>query len=250
MIGPEDFQETPKKNQTPVIVLAAAAVLLLIVGFISYRDYVHSRADQQRADSEKRIAELEAKIAKMGNPASVATQTKSTPVKPVPPPPDPEIEELRRQLAEMKRRTEDNTKKMERFETNSPPGVYTPPSAKSDTVPDYVKNSVNSPPGGLSPEAQRRYNDLQLKIRNAPAIGIVTSYNRDLDFVTIDAGELNGIKKSDRFSVRRGSDLLGVVRIEEVHADQSIALIVTKNTEFDGALKPRAGDEIISFDPF
>ena len=260
MIGTEDFHETQKKNHTPTIVLVAAAVLLLIVGFISYRDYVNSRADKRVADSDRRIAELEEKIMQLGQSQGTGTnQGPGSGATQAPPPPDPEYEKLRRQLEEMRQRTEENSRKVKQLSEGgartSPPELFAVPKAPGnrddEDLPGYVRDSVSAPPGGkLSPEAERRLADLRQKVRNAPSIGSVVSYNLDWNFVTIDAGTENGIKVDDRYSVRRGSEVLGIVKVRQVFPTEAIAGVVTKNVEFDGALKPQAGDEIIAFDPF
>ena len=269
MIEPEDIHETPKPNYTPVLILGLAALLLMIVGFISYRDYVNHKADQRLAGSEERIKSLEEQIARISGPQSPSAAPAQA--KPAQPARDPELEELRRQFEEMKekmaaneRKAQENTLKVDRVLAGGPqvardipgevpdPGVSSLPRPNDEIeVPDYVRDSVAAPPPGqLSPAARERFENLQNKVRNAPSIGEVLSYNRDWGFVTFNAGSDNNVSEGDRFSVRRGAEILGIVKVKEVFPDQAIATLVTPTDKFADRANPQAGDEIILFDPF
>lgn len=272
MIGPEDIHETPKKNQTPILILGIASLLLVIVGFISYRDYVNAKADD-------RIRKVEEKLSQLAN-----TQVPVAPnsINTAPPVINPEIEELRRQLDEMKVQAEsikvqteknkllveENSMKVDRVlnagpgnlkeplnpDQSSRPGIGTlpPPGINDDlTIPDYIRNSVAAPPGGNRYANENvETSEMEKKIKSTPAIGNIVSYDESWNLVTINAGTSNGVKKDQRYSIRRGSELLGIVKISEVFPTVSNANIVTNNRAFEGALKPKAGDDIISYDPF
>lgn len=269
MIEPEDIHDTPKPNYTPVLILGLAALLLMIVGFISYRDYVNHKADQRLAGSEERIRSLEEQIARISGPQSPAEAPAQA--GPAQPAPDPELEELRRQFEEMKqkmaaneRKAQENTLKVDRVLASGPQEVREPVSEVPDLgtsslprpnddieVPEYVRDSVATPPPGqMSPAARERFENLQNKVRNAPSIGEVLSYNRDWGFVTFNAGSDNNVSEGDRFSVRRGGEILGIVKVKEVFPGQAIASLVTPTDKFAGSANPQAGDEIILFDPF
>lgn len=270
MIGPEDIQETPKTNYTPILVLGIAALLLLIVGFISYRDYVNAEAEKKVKSSDERIRKLEEQLEKYtagGQPAA-ANQSNALAAR------DPEIEELRRQLDAMKLQSdtikkqtertkqlvEENSMKVERVLSGGPGGgsdsfppdmASIPPPGINDEISDPLRDAVVAPPGGYrSAATQASLTEVQRKVREAPAIGKIVSYDEGWNLITIGAGKSNGIDVGQRYSVRRGSDVLGVVKIFEVFTNQSNANIVTDNRKFDGALKPQVGDDIISFDPF
>jgi hypothetical protein len=271
MIGPEDLHETPKKNQTPILILGIASFLLVIVGFISYRDYVNAKADDRIRKVEEKLSQLAS-----AQPPS-APNNQVTPVAPVQ---NPEIEELRRQLEAMKLQAEsikiqteknkqlaeENSMKVDRVlstgpgiprepfnpELSSRPGISTlpPPGIKDDlTIPDYIKDAVAAPPGG-NRSGMAEPTEMEKKIKNTPAIGNIVSYDEGWNLVTINAGTSNGVKKDQRYSIRRGADLLGIIKISEVFPNVANANIVTNNRAFDGALKPKAGDDIISYDPF
>ncbi len=291
MIGLEDIQETPKPNYTPIIILGIAALLLIIVGFISYKDYVDAKADERIAQTDERIKELENKIneqaAKPANPAPVQVK-------------DPEVEKLRREFEALKKRSEENTVKVERILDGPPPalagaaaelasnnndpsnflppipdGILNPtPSAPSsvappalpdpeleqrmararqqqqEAIPDYIRDSVQAAPGGMSARARQELSAAQDQIRNAPAIGKVVSFDPDWNFVTVSAGDRSNVEEGQRYSIRRGVDLIGVVKIQRVFPEESIAGLVTKSNDYDAAVKPQAGDDVILYEPY
>ena len=84
----------------------------------------------------------------------------------------------------------------------------------------------------------------------APALARVTGYDKDWGLVTFNAGIGQGVKKDQRFAVRRGEDILGWVKVDQVEENQSIAVLVTKNREIDTAAKPEVGDDLIDFELF
>jgi hypothetical protein len=68
--------------------------------------------------------------------------------------------------------------------------------------------------------------------------------------VTFDAGIGQGVRIDQRFAVRRGSEILGWVKVNEVLEDEAIATLVTKNADSDTAVKPDVGDDLIDFELF
>ena len=88
------------------------------------------------------------------------------------------------------------------------------------------------------------------RISSAPSLGKVTSYDKDWGVVTCNAGAGQGVKVAQRFAVRRGGEILGWVKVDQVEADQSIAVLVTKNRESDTSVKPEVGDDLIDFELF
>ena len=95
-----------------------------------------------------------------------------------------------------------------------------------------------------------RLDRMRSQILAAASLGKVTSYDKDWGIVTFNAGAAQGVKKDQRFAVRRGSEVLGWVKVDQVEEDQSIAVLVTKNRESDTALKPDVGDDLIDFELF
>jgi len=91
---------------------------------------------------------------------------------------------------------------------------------------------------------------MRSQVLAAASLGKVTSYDKDWGIVTFNAGAAQGVKKDQRFAVRRGSEVLGWVKVDQVEEDQSIAVLVTKNRESDTAVKPDVGDDLIDFELF
>ena len=54
-MGPDEIGESRQLNHTPMIALGAAAVLLLIVCAMSYRDYVRDTLEKEFAEKEQRL---------------------------------------------------------------------------------------------------------------------------------------------------------------------------------------------------
>ena len=116
-------------------------------------------------------------------------------------------------------------------------------------LPDFLRNAVENPPGG-NPEVEAQLDRVRAQVTSAPSLGKVTSYDKDWGIVTFNAGAVQGVKKDQRFAVRRGSDILGWVKVDQVEEGQSIAVLVTKNRDSDTAVKPDVGDDLIDFELF
>ena len=57
------------------------------------------------------------------------------------------------------------------------------------------------------------------------------------------------MRKDQRFAVRRGADILGWIKVDEVQENQSIAVLVT-NRDNETVQKPEVGDDLIDFELF
>jgi len=57
------------------------------------------------------------------------------------------------------------------------------------------------------------------------------------------------VRKDQRFAVRRGADILGWIKVDEVQENQSIAVLVT-NRDNETVQKPEVGDDLIDFELF
>ncbi len=54
-MAPDDLGERRQVNHTPTIALSIAAILLLIVGALSYRDFVRTSLEKEFAEKEARM---------------------------------------------------------------------------------------------------------------------------------------------------------------------------------------------------
>ncbi len=311
MMGTEDLGERRQINHTPTIALGVAALLLLLVGALSYRDFVKSNLEKEYAEKERDLMLRHGYVpypagqqpgynqVPIGNTAMnggqfqaanmdpqngtnsnggpqnpVGFQQPATPAPPVPnpevspelvgsatsmgietslpEPKDPALESIRNSLAEVaeqSRRTEQqyreitgdvNTKAL-----NSTEGV----GDLSAELPEFLREAVANPPGG-NPSVSERIGRLQEQVIRAPSLAQVTGYNKEWGIVTFNAGAAQNVKKDQRFAIRRGSEILGWIKVDEVQANQSIAVMVTKNAQSDTAIKPDVGDDLIDFELF
>ncbi|MEM9015699.1 MAG: hypothetical protein AAGC68_01705, partial [Verrucomicrobiota bacterium] len=102
-------------------------------------------------------------------------------------------------------------------------------------------------PGG-NPELEARLDRMKDQIRRSPALAQVTSYDNDWGIVTFNAGSNNQVEVGKRFAVRRGDEVVGWIRVDQVEPSASIAVLVTKNRDSDTAKKPAVGDDLIDFE--
>lgn len=293
-MGSEEFGEQKKVNHTPTIALGLAAVLLLIVGAMSWSDF-------QRKKFEKEFAEKEAMMmqrygysnnmpqgqpgyppqgqmnAQQGFPQQAPVQQPAPQPQPqnyqpspgllqsaaemqveaaLPSPIDPEVEQIRESLDQARQQTQRTDERYR--DITGDVDVKAREAAQLETggigdlsaeLPDFLKNALESPPGG-NPEVEARLARLREQVRNAPSLATVTSYDKEWGVVTFNAGAKQLVKPEQRFAVRRGTDILGWVKVDQVDDNQSIAVLVTKNRDIDTALKPEVGDDLIDFELF
>jgi hypothetical protein len=297
MIGPDDFGDRRSANHTPTIALSIAAVLLLIVGAMSYRESVRSGLEKEFAEKEARLMQRQglAPVAAVpgapapaaapagtvlydaqGNPVyltgvpptaapapapamvpaanAAALQVEST----LPAPEDPDIARFQQSLDQARQQSQITDQRFNQIagaDTPSAPPLNPAPDGATGSaeitaeLPAFLREAVNNPPGG-NPEMEARLDRMRSQIVAAASLGKVTSYDKDWGIVTFNAGAAQGVKKDQRFAVRRGSEVLGWVKVDQVEEDQAIAVLVTKNRDSDTALKPDVGDDLIDFELF
>ena len=91
---------------------------------------------------------------------------------------------------------------------------------------------------------------LRQQILNASAIGKVVAYLTEFDRVAIEGGTERNIKVDDTFAVRRGHEIMGYLKVEEVDQGSCLAKLTSKNAESETARKPQAGDDVIKWPLF
>jgi hypothetical protein len=300
MIGPEDFGDRRSANHTPTIALSIAAVLLLIVGAMSYRESVRTGLEKEFAEKEARLMQRQGIVPVVAGTAapspvapspapsgtvlydaqgnavyltglppgttpapaanaplpavnSVALQAESS----LPEPEDPDIARFQQSLEQARQQGQNTDQRFNQIAgadatVPSANPAQEPPTGSAEItaeLPAFLREAVNNPPGG-NPEMDARLQRMRSQITAAASLGKVTSYDKDWGIVTFNAGAAQGVKKDQRFAVRRGSEVLGWVKVDQVEEDQAIAVLVTKNRESDTALKPDVGDDLIDFELF
>lgn len=170
----------------------------------------------------------------------------------LPRPRDPEMDTLRNSLDQVKEqaaRTDQRYNEITGDVDRLARDAGTPAQEITSELPDFLRDAVENPPGG-NPDVEARLSRMRDQVRMAPALARVTGYDKDWGLVTFNAGIGQGVKKDQRFAVRRGEDILGWVKVDQVEPNQSIAVLVTKNREIDTAAKPEVGDDLIDFELF
>jgi hypothetical protein len=308
MIGPEDFGERRPVNHTPTIALGVAALLLLVVGAMSYSDFVRKRYDKEYAEKE---AQMMQRIQQLGYapPANPSTGAAILPAQVLPgavaqaplappvaavsvapavqaspalaaaamtteaglaPPNDPEIEAARQSLAQARLQSQAAEERFQSL-TTAPTAATAPsaPSAVASPSATEVPFDEELPPFLRQAEAERLaaeavsqaevngdaavtqdLSKVRQAVSRANSLGKVVSYDDEWGLVTFNAGSANGVVVDKRFAVRRGSELLGWVKVDKVFENESIAILVTKNRSSDTAAKPAPGDDLIDFELF
>ncbi len=276
MMGPDEYGERRQVSHMPAIALSIAALLLLIVAALSYRDYVRSGFEKEFAEKEARLMQRQGYYDSVApgqsivpNPGPVQAQTPFPPAGSIqsitpepsqplvagspyessmPLPNDPDLEKMRQSLEqarEQSRRTEERYNNLAVAE-GAAVQAETEITAK---LPEFLREAVENPPGG-NPEVEARLQKMRDTVSAAPSLAKVTSYNKDWGIVTFNAGAGQGVKVDQRFAVRRGSEVLGWVKVDQVEEGQSIAVLVTKNRDSDTSAKPEVGDDLIDFELF
>lgn len=304
MIGPDDIGEGKSANHTPTIALSIAAVLLLAVGALSYKDVLRTKLEKEYAEKEARLmerfgqpagpvspaAQAPAGVAAGSPPGGVPAPTtvlydaqgnpvyltgngtlssSPVPVNPagqaprpeaeivLPVPEDPDIANMKASLNQAREQSRLTEQRFNELAGEGDPSAREAAaiaasrsggdSAVSAELPDFLRNAVNNPPGG-NPEIEAQLERLRARVAAAPSLAQVTSYDKDWGVVTFDAGASQGVKVDQRFAVRRGSEVLGWVKVDQVDAEQAVAVLVTKNADDETSTKPAVGDDLIDFE--
>ncbi len=307
MIDPDDISLHQTHSRTPMIALSVAGLLLLVIGGLSYRDYVKSSLEKEYTEKElalKKSLGLPVEntgtpaaspaaptapgtsasttgtvlydaqgnpvylstVAPNANPSAPQTQPNPNPgaapstlppvaaspdvEKNLPRPEDPEIASMRNSLEAAKKAGQATEQRMNEVAGNGMGATPTPGAGTTEItpdLPDFLRDAVNNPPGG-NPQLEAQLNRQREQIKRAPSIGKVLSYDPEWGVVTFDAGADELVKVDQRFAVRRGTEVLGWVKVNQVDQGQSIATLITKNANSDTAIKPEIGDELIDFE--
>lgn len=300
--------ERRQVNHTPAIALGIAAVLFLIVGAMSYSDYVESEFEKEYKEKERQLllhnGYQVAPIPNMQNQLQqpypqnglypqqpqqpqqqVANQVPQQPLQqqaPVnqqlaqnnaglaqnaanlnvesalPIPNDPEIDAIRNSLEQV-REQEEQTE--QRYRDLSDGVDILAESAKnqldntggigdlSTDLPNFLRNAVENPPGG-NPEIEAEIARMRERVTRAPTLAQVTSVDMKFGFVTFNAGVSQQVAVEQRYAIRRSGEIVGWVRVEEVHPNEAIAKLESEHDESTTSVRPAVGDDLIPFEAF
>lgn len=88
--------------------------------------------------------------------------------------------------------------------------------------------------------------DLANMIAAAPSIGKVTQYLQKLNVIAVNCGSESNLKENQKLSIRRGKDIVGYLKVTEVHPDFAFGELTSANRSGEG-VQPKVGDDIITF---
>lgn len=114
-----------------------------------------------------------------------------------------------------------------------------PSSSSSMTAPSPPRYN---PDAGLTPE--------QIRLRDSPAIAKVTSYNSGWGYVTLNAGSENNLTQGRELAVRRGGEVLGLVKISAIYENDSEAELIGRWRRDLEVPRPEAGDDLLPYPLF
>lgn len=297
-MGNEDFGESRQVNHTPAIALGVAAVLLLIVGAMSYRDSVRSSMEREYAEKERQLLmrhgypvnpypnmqqPLQPQYAQNGYPQqgqlpqqgqqpayqnqfpqqnypqqprnnqAIAQNAANMNVESnLPAPNDPEIAAIENsldQVREQERLTEQRYRDITSGVDTLAREADVAASEITEELPDFLRNAVESPPGG-NPLEEAELARMRERVKVAPTLASVTSVNLEFGFVTFNAGMTQNVRKDQKYAIRRSGEIVGWVRVDEVQENDSVAMLESEHNEATIAVKPEVGDDLIPFDSF
>jgi hypothetical protein len=265
---------------TQVLLLVCILMLGIVIG-MKVSDYFHERQLEKselalyRAGQSSRIAEPA--------PTPPAVPQVVMPSQPLPPPPVPQTEplpvptvpsatpapaapttpDLSNELALLQ---QERDLMRQRFDTLNGSSAGTPAAPRSTTASEPPpqstsglpapraskpsSSSVSGSPSTANRAPKEEISAAEQRIRDAPALGKVLEYDADWHFVVINCGTNHNLEAGRKLAIRRGGNILGLINIDEILPEQSVA-------ELDGAwktdpeaIKPQPGDDVLTFPPF
>lgn len=255
---------------TQVLLLVCILMLGIVIG-MKVSDYFHERHMER--------AELALYRAGQGTrPPETAPATPATPPAPQPPipvaavPPVPTAEIARltppTEAAPSGKTNPDYSEELallqqerdlmrQRFDTLKQPAASVAPEPKGSPVPSGATSGLpeprpaaSQPVSGPAAPAKQEISAAEQRIRDAPALGKVLEYDADWHFVVINCGSQHNLEAGRKLAIRRGGTLLGLIHLDEILPQQSVAELEGAWKTDPKALKPQPGDDVLTFPPF
>ncbi|MFK5921138.1 MAG: hypothetical protein QM496_03100 [Verrucomicrobiota bacterium] len=158
---------------------------------------------------------------------------------------DPEIAQLQARL---------RAAEQEIFQqkVNQTRGAATIAAAESGTLREVMNQrgaaGANGASAALFPQGGAAVDEksvFEKQILNASVAGKVVAFDPDWGFVQIDAGKNRNISKDTKFAVRRGTSIVGYVKVTEINGATVLADLTSQNKFSETARKPKPGDDVI-----
>jgi hypothetical protein len=172
------------------------------------------------------------------------------PVAPPAPPAAPSTPDYSDQLSALQQERDLMRQRFESLSGAAPgtPGADSAPPPPESFLPPAPGTTAKAPSSFVP--SRTTLSPAQQRIRDAPSLGKVMEYDADWHFVVISCGANHNLTQNQQLAIRRGHEILGLVRLDEVLPDQSVA-------ELDGswkvdpqAPKPQLGDDVLTYPPF
>jgi hypothetical protein len=123
-----------------------------------------------------------------------------------------------------------------------PPTPYPAPgSSRAGSIPGAVSLPPGMNPADLSPPPPTT--PRQRMIAAAPVLAKVTEYQKEFGFVVINAGSKRKLEKDMTFAIRRGSAIIGRIKVTEVNDEGSVADLPVDTVPAGVIIE--VGDEVI-----
>jgi hypothetical protein len=119
----------------------------------------------------------------------------------------------------------------------SAPTVTVAPAAAPVSA---TAGSAPTPPPAPPPVVET---PLMKVVKNASSIASVTTVDTENGFVTLNAGSKNQLKTGQSFHLRRGSSVVGLIKVSLVEESEAAADLDMKSVP--AGVKVQAGDEVI-----
>ncbi|MEZ0276703.1 MAG: hypothetical protein ACAH88_17475 [Roseimicrobium sp.] len=147
---------------------------------------------------------------------------------------------------------------LEQMSRNQGAGGNIPPPLGRPAAPagypmanDVARGSAGSIPGAMTPPPGMNPSNIapppmsprQRMISAAPVLAKVTEYQKEFGFVVINAGTKRKLEKDMTFAIRRGSAIIGRIKVTEVSDEGSVADLPVSSVPPGVSIE--VGDEVI-----
>ncbi|OGW78205.1 MAG: hypothetical protein A2Z83_08665 [Omnitrophica bacterium GWA2_52_8] len=152
------------------------------------------------------------------------------------------VQDLRDQVSEFEQRSVDLQSKLRNMEARNLPQAGPVEAVMPVVAPESGELEWASPADALPQETTQPIGTLPQEFKGKPLNAQILSVNRQFNFVVVNRGLQDQVRIGDRFSVRRGDDMIGEIEIEKLYDNFSAAAIHHESSQN----QIQEGDEILT----